>query len=96
MSVKQMVLFLFSLLIFQSAVIAEEASRGQLLYENHCKKCHENDVHFRENRKAKDIIDINKWVIRWQYDQKLNWEYSTIQEVTQYINRSFYKFSERP
>lgn len=96
MSVKLTILMALSLLMLNQSVLAEEASRGQLLYENHCKRCHEESVHTRDEPKAKNVVDLSRWVIRWQYDQKLEWDYDAIREVIQYLNRTYYKFPQTP
>ena len=98
MGVKWSTISIFCLMVLSSAVSAqnEDEPRGQLLYENHCLKCHDVTVHTRKDRKVKNIIDLNQWVIRWQYDQKLNWNLESVNEVTRYLNNSFYHFPATP
>ena len=67
-------------------------SRGQLLYENHCLKCHESQVHIRANRKSKSIDDVQSWVSKWQAEEKLDWGKSEITDVTSYLVDRFYQF----
>ena len=67
-------------------------SRGQLLYENHCTKCHESQVHIRANRKSKSIADVQAWVSKWQAEEKLEWGKSEITDVTGYLVDRFYHF----
>ena len=67
-------------------------SRGQLLYENHCTKCHESQVHIRANRKSKSISDVQAWVNKWQSEEKLDWGKSEITDVTRYLVDRFYQF----
>lgn len=69
--------------------------RGQLLYENHCRKCHESQVHIRENRKAKSFADVQGWVTKWQTEEKLNWKIEDILDVTRYVSGRFYKFNSQ-
>jgi len=69
-------------------------SRGQLLYENHCRKCHESQVHIRGNHKAKTLADIRGWVTKWQSEEKLGWQTEDIHEVADYLARTFYKFAK--
>lgn len=72
--------------------ITPTASNGQLLYENHCLKCHESNVHIRENNKAKNIDDLRAWVIKWQAYEKLGWDNNAINAVTEYLLGKYYKF----
>ena len=66
--------------------------RGQLLYENHCRKCHESQVHIRENHKARSIDDIQGWVTKWQAQENLEWKADEILDVTNYLANRYYKF----
>lgn len=67
-------------------------SQAQLLYEHHCLKCHESNVHIRNNNKAKNIKDVRAWVIKWQTQEKLGWDNNAINAVTEYLVRRYYKF----
>lgn len=69
-------------------------SRGALLYENHCRVCHESNVHIRNNRRAKSISDIEYWVTRWSTHLELNWKKQDITDVTNYIDSTYYKFKK--
>jgi len=69
------------------------ASRGQLLYENHCQGCHASQLHIRENRRARTIDELRGWVTRWTTVQKLNWGDEEIGAVTDYLNRRFYRLA---
>ncbi len=67
-------------------------SRGQLLYEHHCLKCHESNIHIRKKAKAQNVADIQSWVNKWQAHEKLNWDISEINAVTEYLLKRYYKF----
>ena len=71
---------------------AADLIRGELLYKNHCRSCHESSVHIRKQRKAKSIADIQYWVIRWSTTLGLNWDDDTINDVNRYLNKHYYKF----
>lgn len=68
------------------------ASKGQLLYENHCLTCHESNIHIREKNKAKTIDDVRAWVVKWQTHEKLGWDRTAINAVTDYLILQYYKF----
>jgi hypothetical protein len=70
------------------------ASRGQLLYENHCLTCHDSSVHIRQHDKARSLADIRRWVVRWAQHLKLDWTNEEISDVTNYLNQIFYDFSD--
>jgi cytochrome c5 len=67
-------------------------SRGQLLYENHCKTCHESMVHIREQRRAKSVQDIQYWVGRWSNELDVEWSADEIEAVANYLNDRFYHY----
>jgi len=69
------------------------ASRGKMLYSNHCHACHESNVHIRAHRKVKKKSDIEYWVKRWSTHLKLNWNNSDREQVIEFLNQEYYKFS---
>lgn len=69
------------------------ASRGQLLYENHCQGCHTSQLHIREQRRARTIDELRGWVTRWAIVQKLVWGDEEIGAVTDYLNRRYYRLA---
>lgn len=71
---------------------AYAASRGQLLYENHCTRCHTSTLHVRKARHADSMKALHGWVIRWSSEEKLNWGEEEIAEVVEYLDRRYYKF----
>jgi hypothetical protein len=71
------------------------ASRGQLLYENHCLGCHDSVIHIRQHDKARSLADIRHWVIRWAQHLKLDWSNEEINDVTNHLNQTFYDYSDK-
>lgn len=67
--------------------------RGQLLYENHCRGCHESVVHVRERRRASTLAALEGWVRRWVAAQSLGWDDEEIAEVTAFLNARYYKLA---
>ena len=70
------------------------ASRGELLYVNHCLGCHESNVHIREKQKAKTIPAIRGEVTRWAKELQLKWLPRDIEDVVDYLNSRYYHYSE--
>ncbi len=68
-----------------------QATRGQLLYENHCQGCHESVVHIRERRLAKSLPDLRAQVARWAAYQNLHWAPEEIEEVVRHLNARHYR-----
>jgi hypothetical protein len=70
-------------------------SRGQMLYENHCMGCHESVLFIRERRDVKTLPDLRKEVSRWAAEAKAPWWDMEIDEVTSYLNRTYYRLPEQ-
>lgn len=65
-------------------------SRGEMLYRNHCIECHNQQIHWREGRIAKDVEGLKYQVIRWQDAIGVKWSKEEINDVTGYLNRTYY------
>lgn len=68
--------------------------RGEALYENHCKTCHEAQVHLRENRRAVSLDDLSRRVAAWSIHASLGWSAEEVADVAGFLNRRFYHFPE--
>ena len=68
------------------------ASRGELLYRNHCIACHSTSVHWRERRLVTDYGSLIAQVGRWEQNTGLGWSSEEILDVVQYLNATIYRF----
>ncbi len=68
----------------------DDLERGRLLYENHCRSCHESGVHIRNNHKAQDRHEVYLEVARWSEELQLTWQHREINDVSYYLYRTFY------
>ncbi len=69
-------------------------SRGELLYATHCIACHTTELHWRDQRSARDWRGLKAQVRRWQDAASLAWDDRDILEVTRYLNESIYQFEQ--
>ncbi len=67
-------------------------ARGELLYSTFCVACHTTQMHWRDKRIATDLPGLRTQVMRWQGNIGQNWEQKDIDEVTNHLNRTYYKF----
>jgi cytochrome c5 len=74
----------------QPANLIVPASRGELLYLNHCQGCHESGLHIREKQKAKTINAIRSEVSRWEKELQLKWTLHDIEDVVEFLNYRYY------
>ena len=85
---------LFTAINIALATTPEQApkTRGQLLYENHCHRCHEISVHARHHNKVSNLDELNRWVRMWANEEKLDWKQDEVRDVVDYLNQEYYKF----
>jgi hypothetical protein len=67
-------------------------ARGELLYSTFCVACHTTQMHWRDKPIARDLPGLRAQVTRWQDNIGQKWEAKDIEEVTNHLNRTFYKF----
>lgn len=76
-----------------SPAMSQAPARGQTLYENQCRMCHESWAH---ERKGRSVVssgqDLRKRVAAWATHSGLDWSGEEVDDVTDYLNRSFYHF----
>ena len=87
-------MFGLSLLAVPLVNWAADLQRGEGLYLNHCLSCHESTAHIRHDRHAKTMDDLRRWVARWAVQLDLGWSRQEIEDVTAYLNRTYYRFSD--
>lgn len=80
-------------LLMSPAAMAQ--SRGELLYATHCIACHTSQMHWRDNRVARDWSSLQAQVRRWQGAASLDWSDGDIREVARYLNDSIYHFDQK-
>jgi cytochrome c5 len=74
------------------AAAQAEPTRGQLLYSNHCIACHDQRLHWRDQRRARDWDSLRAWVRHWQGAQQLQWSDGDVDEVARHLNDTIYRF----
>lgn len=70
--------------------------RGEMLYKNHCIACHTTQVHWREQRLAKDWASLRVQVRRWERNTGLSWSDEDVEAVSRYLNQLYYEFPDTP
>ena len=88
--------WMFSLAVVAASMVswAADLQRGEGLYLNHCLSCHESTAHIREDRHAVSMHELRRWVARWAVQLELGWSQREIEDVTAYLNRTYYRFSD--
>jgi mono/diheme cytochrome c family protein len=73
---------------------AQAPSRGELLYGTHCVACHTSQIHWRDQRLARDWGTLKAQVRRFQDAAYLRWSDDDIEAVAHYLNDTIYRFPE--
>ncbi|MBL8332071.1 MAG: cytochrome C [Rubrivivax sp.] len=82
---------LLALVLLQAALPAAAQSRGQLLYDNHCRTCHTTQMHWRDKRQVTDWASLKAQVRRWQGTAQLGWSEEDIDDVARHLNDTIYR-----
>jgi len=73
---------------------AQDPERGQLLYQNHCQECHETGVHFREERKVTNSVELTAQIVRWTKELELDWTQEEVADVRAFLDEHFYQLEK--
>ncbi len=94
-----LVLFLFAVGISapgfageSSGEIKDPIAHGKQTHDNHCYKCHSDDVYTREDRFVKSIDALSKQVIRCKEGSDIPWFDEDADAVVQFLNKKYYRF----
>jgi mono/diheme cytochrome c family protein len=83
---------MFVILFAPRIATAADPARGAALYESRCGSCHSESVHGRSKRVATDFGDVRRWVSRWNDNLALRWGDEEIDDVSVYLNNTYYKY----
>lgn len=87
---------LYAALLLLAPAVFAQFERGQVLYENHCRFCHESWAHEREGNRIYSIDSLRQRVAAWSIHSGLGWGDEEIDDVTDYLNRHFYRLTLKP
>ncbi len=93
------VLFLFAVSVStpgfageSSGEIKDPIAHGKQAHDNHCYKCHNDDVYTREDRFVKSIGALSKQVVRCKEGSDIPWFDEDADAVVQFLNKKYYRF----
>ena len=84
--------FWFGNLAHADEQTGNDASRGKLLYSLHCVSCHNEQKHWRANKKVSDWPSLVSQVRLWQSISNLKWENNDIESVAKHLNTLYYHY----
>ncbi len=75
-----------------SGEIKDTIAHGKQAHDNHCYKCHSDDVYTREDRFVKSIDALSKQVVRCKEGSDIPWFDEDADAVVQFLNKKYYRF----
>ncbi|MBI5041298.1 MAG: cytochrome c [Gammaproteobacteria bacterium] len=70
---------------------AFDVKAGQSLHDAHCMKCHGSEVYTRTDRRITTMDSLRQQVQRCDTNLGLTWFDEEIENVSQYLNATYYK-----
>lgn len=72
--------------------IVDTLAHGEESHNNHCYKCHTDEVYTRDDRLVKSIDALSKQVVRCKDNTGTPWFDEDTDAVVQFLNNKYYKF----
>lgn len=70
----------------------ENMKIGKQAHQDHCYKCHSDDIYMREDRVVKSISALGKQVRRCKDGIGIPWFDEDTEAVVHFLNEKYYKF----
>ena len=74
---------------------SEDYERGRQLYENHCQACHSSLLHSPLSGRIKSFRELQSQVSSWSTHAAKDWSVEEVNDVSYYLDRTFYHFGVR-
>jgi mono/diheme cytochrome c family protein len=71
---------------------AVDLKAGQTLHDAHCVKCHGSEVYTRADHRVTSLEGLRQQVQRCDANLELGWFDEELDNVSQYLNATYYKF----
>jgi cytochrome c553 len=71
---------------------AAVADNGATLHQEHCTSCHDDSVYSRKDRRVTSPAGLKKQVQRCELSLGLKWFDEDVDDVVNYLNKTYYKF----
>jgi len=75
-----------------SSLLAADAKNGKKLQKKNCMSCHDDGMYTRDDRFIKKESSLRTQVQRCESTLGLKWFDEEVDDVTAYLNKSFYHF----
>lgn len=75
-----------------NTLLAADIKNGKQLQQKNCMSCHDDSMYSRDERRVKDLSGLRTQVQRCESTLGLTWFDDEVDDVTAYLNKSFYQF----
>jgi len=90
---KRIQIFTFTCLLAAGILPAGAmADNGATLHQDNCTSCHDDGVYTRKDRRVTSMAGLKKQVQRCELSLGLKWFDEDVDDVTNYLNTTYYKF----
>jgi len=86
------ILISLCLLGTSTTLLAADIKNGKKLQQKNCMSCHDDSMYTRDERRVKDLSALRTQVQRCESTLGLTWFDEEVDDVTAYLNKSFYRF----
>ena len=87
-----LILISLCLLSTSNTLLAADIKNGKQLQQKNCMSCHDDGMYTRDERRVKNLSSLRSQVQRCESTLGLTWFDEEVDDVTAYLNKSFYKF----
>ncbi len=81
-----------TLLLFSLSAQAIDIENGKTLHNENCLRCHNETQYTRENRIVNSLDELSTRITQCELSAELAWFDEEIDDVTAYLNNTFYHF----
>jgi mono/diheme cytochrome c family protein len=74
------------------AIQAEDINVGRELHQENCLRCHKSEIYERPDRSVKTLKHLRSQVLFCAVNNDVEWFDEEIDDVTAYLNTSYYLF----
>ena len=77
---------------FAMPLQAADIDNGDDLHFTHCTGCHDDSIYTRDNRRVQSLQRLGEQVRFCKDSLELSWFDEDVDDVAEYLNRSYYHF----
>jgi len=87
-----LLLYPLLLLLGVPSLHAADFAQGKRLLDQHCSRCHGSEPYTRPDRRVSSLQGLKDQVRMCERSQDLHWHDAQVDDVSAYLNDSFYRF----